>query len=560
MTDSPWWKKSTVYQVYPRSFCDSNGDGIGDLPGILCHLDHIQRLGADVIWLNPIYASPNDDNGYDISDYRAIMPEFGTMADFDALLREAHRRGIRILMDLVVNHTSDEHPWFREARKGKDNPFRDYYIWREGKNGGPPNNWGSAFGGPAWAQTEEGGEYYLHLFSPKQPDLNWDNPAVRREVHSLMRFWLDKGVDGFRMDVINYISKDPALPDGPLKGRWGDFAPFCVNGPRLHEYLREMRREVLRPYRVMTVGETPGVTVRDACLITSPDRGELDMVFQFEHMSLDEGERGKWCLDPIPLPALKETLSRWQTGLHGKGWNSLYWNNHDQPRIVSRLGDDSSEEKRTASAKMLGALLHMMQGTPFVYQGEELGMTNTPLPGIGDYRDIDTLNAWREWTLEGRLSPEEMLRLIRRRSRDNARTPMQWTGETHAGFTSGVPWLPVNPNHVFLNAARQIDDPDSVFSFYRKLICLRRTLEIVTEGDYRLLLEDHPLLFAYERRWRGEVLTVLCSFSSSLLAEPAAAPLLRGRELLCNYPPAEDPLVFRPYEARILLSGDTAAE
>ena len=554
MREAPWWEKSTVYQIYPRSFCDTDGDGIGDLRGILRRLDYIRLLGADVIWLNPIYASPNDDNGYDINDYRSIMPEFGTMADFDALLEGAHQRGIRIVMDLVVNHTSDEHPWFRESRKSRDNPYRNYYIWREGKNGGPPNNWGSSFGGPAWERAEETGAYYLHLFSRKQPDLNWENPAVRQEVYDIMRFWLDKGVDGFRMDVINYISKVPSLPDGAVSGLYGDFFPFCANGPRIHEYLQEMNREVLSHYPVLTVGETPGVSVQDAQLYTSPDRGELDMVFQFEHMDLDSGEFGKWSLNPVPLPALKETLSRWQTGLHGKGWNSLYWNNHDQPRIVSRLGSDTPEALRTTSAKMLGALLHMMQGTPYVYQGEELGMTNIPLSSISDYRDIESLNAYREMTEERGVSPEEMLRLLHRHSRDNARTPMQWDGGTNAGFTSGTPWLAVNPNHTLINAAAQLDDPDSVFHFYRRLIALRKELDIISKGDYHLLLEDHPWLFAYERRWQGQVLTVLCSFSPSPAEEPAVLPFCRGKMILGNYPPAKAAAEFRPYEARICLS------
>ena len=554
MKQVDWWQKSVIYQVYPRSFCDTNGDGVGDLRGIIRHLDYIQTLGADVIWLNPIYASPNDDNGYDISDYRAVMPEFGTMADFDELLEEAHKRGIRIVMDLVVNHTSDEHPWFRESRKSRDNLYRDYYIWREGKNSGPPNNWGSAFGGPAWEIAEETGDYYLHLFSRKQPDLNWENPAVRQEVYALMRFWLDKGVDGFRMDVINFISKAPGLPDGPRTGLYGDFGPYCINGPRIHEFLQEMNREVLSRYPAMSVGETPGVTVRDAEMFTAPDRGELNMVFQFEHAGLDDGEYGKWSLNPIPLQGLKETLSRWQTGLHGKGWNSLYWNNHDQPRIVSRLGNDTTEALRTASAKMLGTLLHMMQGTPYVYQGEELGMTNVHFPSISDYRDIETLNAWREMTEKRGVSPEEMLSYIHRKSRDNARTPMQWSNEKNAGFTSGDPWIAVNPNYPLINAAAQLDDPDSVFHYYRRLISLRKQLEIVIRGDYHLLLPEHPELFAYERRWEGETLTVLCSFSASPVTESAVLPLCRGRMLLGNYSAPTDASLFRPYEARVYLS------
>ncbi len=546
MNSTPWWKKSVIYQVYPRSFCDTNGDGIGDLQGIIRHLDHIQKLGADVIWLNPIYASPNDDNGYDISDYRAIMPEFGTMADFNKLLAEAHRRGIRIVMDLVVNHTSDEHAWFVQSRKSKDNPYRDYYIWREGKNGNPPNNWGSAFAGPAWEKTDETGEYYLHLFSRKQVDLNWENPAVRQEVYDLMRFWLDKGVDGFRMDVINYISKVPGLPDGPVNGLYGDFVPHSVNGPRIHEYMQEMYREVLSHYDVMSVGETPSVSVTDAQAFTAPERKELNMVFQFEHMGLDEDEiYGKWSTKALPLSALKENLSRWQTGLHGKGWNSLYWNNHDQPRIVSRIGNDTTDELRVASAKMLG--------TPYIYQGEELGMTNMHFPDISDYRDIDTLNAYREMTEQRGLTHKDMMARIHRHSRDNARTPMQWTAGPNAGFTAGTPWLGVNPNHTVINAEAQLDNPSSVFSHYRKLIALRKELDIITYGDYRLLLAEHPSIFAYERRWNDQTLTVICSFSEEAMTEPAIAPMYQGELLLSNYDAPQAAEVLQPYEARIYL-------
>ena len=551
---TPWWKKSVIYQIYPRSFCDTNGDGIGDLQGIIRHLDYIAALGADVIWLNPIYASPNDDNGYDISDYRAIMPEFGTMDDFDLLLTEAHRRGIRIVMDLVVNHTSDEHPWFIESRKSKDNPYRDYYIWREGKGNQPPNNWGSAFSGSAWEKTPETGEYYLHLFSKKQADLNWENPAVRHEVYDIMRFWLDKGVDGFRMDVINYISKAPGLPDGAVHGLYGDFTPYSVNGVHVHEYMQEMNREVLSHYDVMSVGATPSVSVDDAIAFSAPERRELNMVFQFEHMGLDEDERyGKWSLRPLPMPALRENLSRWQTALHGKAWNSLYWNNHDQPRIVSRIGDDSSDASRVASAKMLGTLLHMMQGTPYIYQGEELGMTNMNFPAIEDYRDIDTLNAYREMTQQRGLSPDDMMARIHRHSRDNARTPMQWTSGANAGFTTGIPWLGVNPNCATINAAAQLHDPDSVFSYYRKLIALRKEYDIITQGDFALLLPDHPSIFAYERHWAGQTLTVICSFSRDALEEEALVPLCQGEMLVGNYSTDAEPGCLRAWEARVYL-------
>ena len=553
---STWWQRAVVYQVYPRSFYDSNGDGIGDLNGVRAKLDYIRRLGVDVIWLNPIYKSPNDDNGYDISDYRAIMDEFGTMEDFDRLLAEAHEKGLRIVMDLVVNHTSDEHPWFIESRKSAESPYRDYYIWREGKDGNPPNNWGASFRGSAWERCEETGMYYLHTFSKKQPDLNWENETVRGEVYDLMRFWLDKGIDGFRMDVINYISKTPEMPDGPMMNRlYGNFRPYCLNGPRVHEFLQEMNREVLSHYDVMTVGETPGVSVEQAQRYTGPDEHELNMVFQFAHVNLDYDENGKWTLKRVPLDGLRRVLSEWQTGLHGKGWNSLYLNNHDQPRMVSRFGDDSTEALRSASAKMLGVLMHMMQGTPYVYQGEELGMTNVAFPDISDYRDIDTLNAWNEMTGELGVSPEHMMACIHRRSRDNARTPMQWSAAPNAGFTTGTPWIGVNPNYETINAEAQENDPDSVLCFYRRLIALRRELEIITEGDYTLLLADHPQVFAYQRSWQGQRLYVICSFSAQTFDAPEILPYCGGRLLLCNYAPDGDAQTLRPYEARVYLDG-----
>ena len=554
---STWWQRAVVYQVYPRSFYDSNGDGIGDLNGVRAKLDYIRRLGVDVIWLNPIYKSPNDDNGYDISDYRAIKDEFGPMEDFYRLLAEAHEKGLRIVMDLVVNHTSDEHPWFIESRSSAESPYRDYYIWREGKDGNPPNNWGASFRGSAWERCEETGMYYLHTFSKKQPDLNWENETVRGEVYDLMRFWLDKGIDGFRMDVINYISKTPEMPDGPMMNRlYGNFRPYCLNGPRVHEFLKEMNREVLSHYDVMTVGETPGVSVEQAQRYTGPDEHELNMVFQFAHVNLDYDENGKWTLKRVPLDGLRRVLSEWQTGLHGKGWNSLYLNNHDQPRMVSRFGDDSTEALRSASAKMLGVLMHMMQGTPYVYQGEELGMTNVAFPDISDYRDIDTLNAWNEMTGELGVSPEHMMACIHRRSRDNARTPMQWSAAPNAGFTTGTPWIGVNPNYRTINAEAQENDPDSVLCFYRRLIALRRELEIITEGDYTLLLADHPQVFAYQRSWQGQRLYVICSFSAQTFDAPEILPYCGGRLLLCNYAPDGDAQTLRPYEARVYLVGE----
>ena len=552
---STWWQRAVVYQVYPRSFYDSNGDGVGDLNGVREKLDYIRRLGVDVIWLNPIYKSPNDDNGYDISDYRAIMDEFGTMEDFDRLLAEAHEKGLRIVMDLVVNHSSDEHPWFIESRRSVGGPYRDYYIWREGKDGGAPNNWGASFRGSAWERCGETGMYYLHTFSKKQPDLNWENEAVRREVYDLMRFWLDKGIDGFRMDVINYISKTPEMPDGPMMNRlYGSFRPYCLNGPRVHEFLKEMNREVLSHYDIMTVGETPGVSVEQAQRYTGPDEHELNMVFQFAHMSLDGDENGKWTLKRVPLDGLRRVLSEWQTGLYGRGWNSLYLNNHDQPRMVSRFGDDSTEALRSASAKMLGVLMHMMQGTPYVYQGEELGMTNVAFPSISDYRDIDTLNAWNEMTGELGVSPEHMMACIHRRSRDNARTPMQWSDAPNAGFTTGTPWIGVNPNYTAINAQAQEDDPDSVLNFYRRLIALRKEHEIITEGDYTLLLPEHPQIFAYVRSWQGQRLHVICSFSAEALDAPEILPYCGGRLLLDNYAPDASVRALRPFEARVYLA------
>lgn len=503
--EKDWWKKSVVYQIYPRSFCDSSGDGIGDLNGITGKLDYLKELGADVIWLSPVYESPNDDNGYDISDYQAVMKDFGTMADFDRMLEEIHARGMKLVMDLVVNHTSDEHPWFQESRKGKDNPYRDYYIWKKPKEGKEPNNWGSCFGGPAWEYEESSGEYYLHLFSVKQPDLNWENPRVRREVYRMMNWWLDKGVDGFRMDVISLISKDPDFPDGPA-GITGYAAfNYCANGPRVHEYLQEMRREVLDGRNTITVGECSGVTLEEALKYASCDGKELSMVFQFEHVDLDFDEKGnKWTDRKCRLTELKEVLSRWQTGLYGKAWNSLFWCNHDQPRVVSRFGNDSPEY-REVSAKMLAVCLHMMQGTPYIYQGEELGMTDVPFKGIADFRDLDSINAYWELTGKGIFKEEEMQRFLRYKSRDNARTPMQWDASPNAGFTEGEPWIMVNPNYGEINAADQIGREDSVFSFYKELVKLRKEKPVIVNGEYRLLDPESEDVFVYEEAFMRSI-------------------------------------------------------
>lgn len=506
-----WWKEAVVYQIYPRSFMDSNGDGIGDIQGIISRLDYLKYLGIDVIWLSPVYKSPNDDNGYDISDYQAIMDEFGTMADFDELLAGAHERGIRIVMDLVVNHTSDEHKWFMESRSSKDNKYRDYYIWREGKDAQtPPNNWGACFGGSAWQYDEETAMYYLHLFSKKQPDLNWDNPEVRREVFDMMTWWCDKGIDGFRMDVISMISKTREMPDGEMNGLYGDFGPFCVHGPNVHKYLQEMNEKVLSKYDIMTVGETAGVTTELAKQYAGEAARELNMVFQFEHVEGD-GKYGKWTDEKVPLIDLKRTLSRWQTDLYDKAWNSLFWDNHDQPRAVSRFGDDRPQY-REVSAKMLATCLHMLQGTPYIYQGEELGMTNYPFRDPGDFRDIESINAYREWCVDGPVSHDVFWRCLLFKSRDNARTPVQWDDSAQAGFTTGTPWIAVNPNYKEINAKAETADPGSVFHYYKKLIALRKQNPIMVYGKYEPLLEDSEELFVYTRTYENEKLLVVCSF------------------------------------------------
>lgn len=508
-----WWKEAIVYQIYPRSFCDSNGDGIGDLNGITSKLDYLKELGIDVIWLSPVYKSPNDDNGYDISDYEAIMTEFGTMDDFDKMLSEAHKRGIKIVMDLVVNHTSDEHPWFVESRSSKDNPKRDYYIWKEGKNGKEPNNWGSAFSGPAWKYDEKTDMYYLHLFSVKQPDLNWENQKVRKEVFDMMTRWCKKGIDGFRMDVISLISKPEGFPDAKVVGLYGDMN-ICANGPKVHNYLKEMNQKVLSKFDIMTVGETAGVTLDEAKRYANSEGSELNMVFQFEHMNLDSGEKFKWSTKHIPLVPLKENLTKWQLGLDDVAWNSLYFCNHDQPRIVSRLGDDS-DEFRELSAKCIATCLHMMQGTPYVYQGEELGMTNTVFNSVDDFRDLESVNAYRELIESGLYTKEDMFPKIAHKSRDNARTPMPWDTSENAGFTTGTPWLALNPNYNKINVADQLKREDSVFHYYQKLIQLRKEYEIIVYGKYELLLPDDEHIFAYVRTLGNQKLLVVCNFSKT---------------------------------------------
>ena len=526
-----WWKSAVVYQIYPRSFADANGDGIGDVRGIINHLDYLQTLGVDVLWLSPIYKSPQDDNGYDISDYQDIDPLFGTLDDVDELITGIHARGMKLVMDLVVNHTSDEHPWFIESRDPAS-PKRDWYWWRParegqlpGTPGAEPNNWESFFSGSAWQYDDQSGEYFLHLFSKKQPDLNWENVEVRQAVYSMMRWWLDRGVDGFRMDVINLISKQPGLPDG-------NAFMNSVNGPRIHEFLQEMHREVLAGRNLITVGETPGASVTDARLFSDEGRHELNMVFTFEHVELDTAPGGsKWDLAPLRLSALKANLNAWQAGLADAGWNSLYWNNHDQPRIVSRWGND--REHRVASAKAFGTVLHLMRGTPYIYEGEELGMTNAGFTSLDQYRDLESLN-WANVALAQGRSMASVLESISVKGRDNARTPMQWDASENGGFTTGTPWLPVNPNHVDINAEASVADADSVFHHYRKLIELRHRLPVVVDGTYTPLLPDDEQIFAYVRELGEVSMLVIANLSDQPVTRTADATLMafKNRELL----------------------------
>ncbi|KQU67711.1 alpha-amylase [Phycicoccus sp. Root101] len=563
MTEAPWFRDAVVYQIYPRSFQDSNGDGIGDVRGIIDRLDYLHTLGIDVLWLSPIYTSPQDDNGYDIADYQDIDPTFGTLADVDELIAQAHARGIRIVMDLVVNHTSDEHPWFVESRSSTDNPKRDWYWWRspgESADGSPtaPNNWESFFSGPAWELDEVSGEYYLHLFSRKQPDLNWENPEVREAVYSMMRWWLDRGVDGFRMDVINMISKVTSLPDGePIPGSpgLGDGTPHFLNGPRIHEFLQEMHASVFegRAEKLLTVGEMPGVTVDDAVLYTDPERHEVDMVFQFEHVGLDHGDH-KWDRRTLDLRELKTSLGRWQEGLAETGWNSLYWNNHDQPRAVSRFGSDAPEH-RVASAKLLGTVLHLHRGTPYVYQGEELGMTNVPFASSEDFLDIESVNYYR-MAVESGSDAASVLDNLRIGSRDNARSPMQWDSTDHGGFTTGTPWFRANPNYVEINAEAEVADDDSVFHHYRRVIELRHTEPAVGHGDFQMLAADHPTLYAFTRSHEGVELLVVANFSGDELALDVLDDLdgWAGSTLLLGNvgEPSSVTAPLRAWEARVL--------
>ena len=553
-----------VYQIYPRSFMDSDGDGVGDLGGVLQRLDHLADLGVDVLWLSPVYPSPQADNGYDISDYQGIDPLFGTLDQLDDLIVKLHARGMRLLMDLVVNHTSDEHPWFLESRASRTSPKRDWYWWRPprtglagGEPGAEPTNWQSFFSGSTWEYDEPSGEYYLHLFDRRQPDLNWENPEVREAVYSMMRWWLDRGVDGFRMDVINMISKDVAadghLHDGPpIPGTsLGDGSASYLCGPRIHEFLQEMHREVFagRDAALLTVGEMPGVTVEEARLFTDPTRGEVDMVFQFEHVALDQGS-SKWDVRPLRMRDLKASFGRWQAGLADVGWNSLYWDNHDQPRAVSRFGDDSPRYRRD-SATCLATLLHLHRGTPYVYQGEELGMANFPFAGLDDFSDIESLNHHVQAVSAGE-DAAHVLAALRRMSRDNARTPVQWDASPSAGFTTGTPWMPVNPDHVEWNADAQRNDPTSVLAHHRRLIALRHENAVVALGDFHLLLPEHDQVYAFTRSLAGETLVVVCNLSRTAQSLPDLLPQAVDAELVLGNLPVDDAAVLRPWEARVL--------
>lgn len=554
-----WWKECVVYQIYPRSFYDSNGDGIGDLRGIIQKLDYLKELGIDVVWLCPVYKSPNDDNGYDISDYQDIMDEFGTLADWDELLAEMHKRGIKLVMDLVVNHTSDEHAWFQESRESKDNPYRDFYIWRPGKNGQEPNNWRSFFSGSAWQYDERTGEYYLHLFSKKQPDLNWENPQVRDEVVKMMNWWLDKGIDGFRMDVINMISKVPGLPDAAVvtRDRYQFGGQYFMNGPRLMEFLTEMKQKVLSRYDILTVGETPFVTTEDAIKLVNEETGALTMLFQFEHVDLDAetGADSAGTIKKMKLLDLKDVMTRWQKDLENRGWNSIFLSNHDQPRSVSRLGDDA--QFRVESAKLLATFVHMLQGTPYVYQGDEIGMTNVAFESIEEYRDVATRNMYKEAVEEKGVDPRVALKVVHAKSRDNARTPMQWDSSKNAGFTSGTPWIKVNPNYKEINVAEALADPNSVFHYYKKLIKLRRENPVIVYGTYDLILDSDEEIYAFTRTLEEDCLLVILNFSkkSPVFHLPENITFANTNLLISNYDVDDNEDVhqfpLRPYEARV---------
>lgn len=539
-----WWKEAIIYQIYPRSFKDSNGDGIGDLGGIIEKLDYIESLGVNVIWLNPIYDSPNDDNGYDISNYRSIHPEFGTMEQFDQLLEELHRRRIKLLMDLVVNHSSDEHPWFVESSRPEHNEYHDYYFWKEGRNGGPPNNWPSFFGGPAWTYHKQKGLWYLHLFSRKQPDLNWENAAVREEVKEILRFWLDKGIDGFRMDVIPCISKQLDFPDADLSNFHHVIENLYSNGPRVHEFLQELHQDVLSHYDIMTVGEGPGITKEKANLYVGEDRDELQMIFHLEHMALDHGPGGRLDRAPFDFRRFKHLWAEWDEAMADRGWLSVFLDNHDFPRMVSRFADD--QEHRSASAKMLGVLIMTMRGTPCLYFGSEIGMTNVQFSSIDDYRDVETLNFYRLFLEEGR-SEDEIMSLIHTQGRDNVRTPMQWSDTQEAGFTTGKPWINVNPRYAEINVEAEENNPDSILTFYRKLIQFRKDHPTLTYGSFELLLADHPHLMVYDRKDDRQHYRIVLNFGYDQQSHDLAMGSFQLS--VANLPGGTS--LLRPWEAQI---------
>ncbi|WP_434355358.1 alpha,alpha-phosphotrehalase [Parasalinivibrio latis] len=543
-----WWHTATIYQIYPKSFCDSKNLGTGDLKGIISKLDYIRELGVDAIWLTPVYVSPQVDNGYDIADYYNIDPSFGTMQDFDMLLFEAHRRGIQIVMDIVVNHTSTEHAWFKSALGNKKSPYRDYYIWKDPVDGKVPNNWQSKFGGSAWEKDEQTGQYYLHLFAKEQADLNWENPQVREEVKKIIQFWVEKGVDGFRLDVINLISKDQAFPND----KSGDGRRFYTDGPRVHEYLQEISSDVFQKYGVVTVGEMSSTSIEHCRRYSAVDGSELSMVFNFHHLKVDYPNGEKWTLAPFNFITLKKLFSEWQKGLHNQGWNALFWCNHDQPRIVSRFGDDG--DYREHSAKMLATAVHMLQGTPYIYQGEEIGMTNPHYSDISQYRDVESLNMYNHMLAKG-MDKQDVLAILASKSRDNSRTPMQWDDTEHAGFTKGVPWLHPGDNYKDINVKKAISDQNSVFYFYRDLIDLRKRLPVVTEGDFTDLAPDHPSIFCYRRTYGKEHLLVVCNFyADNVEFVIPDTPAGQAEKVLGNYTGDEGidgQIHLRPYECRV---------
>ena len=555
--DESWWKTATIYQIYPKSFCDSGSKGTGDIKGIISKLDYLKHLSVDAIWLTPVYASPMIDNGYDISDYYSINPQFGTMEDFDLLLSEAHQRGIRIVMDIVVNHTSTEHAWFQSALGDKNSPYRDYYIWKDPVNGQAPTNWQSKFGGNAWEMDEATGQYFLHLFAKEQADLNWENPVVREEVKDVISFWAEKGVDGFRLDVINLISKQQDFPNDDI----GDGRRFYTDGPRVHEYLKEISEAVFQKYGSVTVGEMSSTTLEHCQQYSNVDNSELSMVFNFHHLKVDYTNGEKWTNAPFDFLQLKSIFNHWQTGLNGKGWGALFWCNHDQPRVVSRLGND--QQYRVESAKMLAASVHMMQGTPYIYQGEEIGMTNPGYTEISQYRDVESTNMYDIMVNRDGVAHQDMMAILAQKSRDNSRTPMQWNSEPYAGFSQAQPWLDVANNYTEINAEQALEDKDSVFYFYKALIELRKQVPVITHGRYQDLLPEHPSIFAYVRESEGQTLLCINNYygEETECVLPERFEMMKAKSLLSNYQVSESLVtshhqVLRPYETRILLIED----